>query len=134
MTRDLDHLFDALSRSRFRARFRLGYRDGAYLRSRGIDEVMRHARSFVEERLAPAYPPRDGRQTPMRGHPAFVAQHATGTCCRSCLAKWHGIASGHPLSSAEVDHVLAAIRRWLSRSAADEMPAATQDSDQPRLL
>jgi hypothetical protein len=53
----------------------------------------------------------------MRGHPVFIAQHATATCCRSCLQKWHGIAVGRPLSEAELDHVIGAIMRWL-----DEQP------------
>ena len=67
------------------------------------------------ERLAAAEPVNDGKQTPMRGHPVFIAQHATGTCCRSCLQKWHGIPAGHPLSEAEQEHVVAAIGRWLEQ-------------------
>jgi hypothetical protein len=74
---------------------------------------MEHATSFIETRLAPAHPKNDGRQTPMRGHPVFVAQHATATCCRSCLAKWHGIQSGRALSGDEQSYVLAVIERWL---------------------
>ena len=49
----------------------------------------------------------------MRGHPVFIAQHATATCCRSCLEKWHAIPSGRPLTAPEQEHVIAAIRRWL---------------------
>ena len=75
--------------------------------------VLDHARDFIAKRLAPAEPPNDGRQTPTRGHPVFIAQHATATCCRSCLAKWHGISAGRPLTSAEQEHVVAAIQRWL---------------------
>jgi hypothetical protein len=75
--------------------------------------VLSHAADFVAARLAPALPPNDGRQTPMRGHPVFIAQHATATCCRGCLAKWHGIRSGRPLEPAEQGHAVAAIGRWL---------------------
>ena len=75
--------------------------------------VLDHARDFVRRRLAPALPHNDGRQTPLRGHPVFVAQHATATCCRSCLAKWHGIQAGSALSDKEVEHAVAAIARWL---------------------
>jgi hypothetical protein len=49
----------------------------------------------------------------MRGHPVFVAQHATATCCRSCLAKWHAIPVGRQLSDDEQAHVVSAIERWL---------------------
>lgn len=113
--RDLDHVFPRLAGSRFRSRFRLNPKDRAYLDQRGIDTVREHARDFIAKRLAPADPANDGRQTPMRGHPVFVAQHATATCCRSCLAKWHGIPAGRQLSEEEQAHVVSAIERWLTR-------------------
>jgi len=111
--RNLDDLFAALSRSKFRSRFRLGPRERAYLAERGLDVVLQHARQFITERLAPAQPVNDGRQTPTRGHPVFIAQHATATCCRGCLAKWHRIEAGRELSEAEIEHLLAVLRRWL---------------------
>jgi len=77
--------------------------------------VLEHARDFVAARLAPAAPRDDGRQTPFRGHPVFVAQHATATCCRGCLAKWHRIERGRDLTAAEQARVVAAIERWLRR-------------------
>ena len=111
--RDLDHLFAALGRSAFRARFRLREREAAYLRARGLPTVMEHAAAFIAERLAPAHPANDGKQTPMRNHPAFIAQHATATCCRGCLEKWHRIPRGRELDAEEQHHVLSVIRRWL---------------------
>ena len=111
--RDLDALFTALARSRFRSRFSLGPKERQYLASKGDMAVLDHARDFIAQRLAPAAPRNDGKQTPLRGHPVFVAQHATATCCRRCLAKWHGIESGRPLTVAEQEHVVAAIARWL---------------------
>ena len=111
--RDLDDVFAALQRSPFRQRFRLGAREQEYLRARGMDTVLAHAADFIGQRLAPAEPRNDGKQTPMRGHPVFIAQHATATCCRGCLAKWHGIPAGRPLSDPEQLHAVAAIARWL---------------------
>jgi predicted Fe-S protein YdhL (DUF1289 family) len=111
--RDLDGVFRGLAGSRFRSRFRLGPTDRAYLEARGLPTVLEHAADFVARRLAPAHPARDGKQTPFRGHPVFVAQHATATCCRGCLAKWHHIPEGRELSPAEQAHVVAAIERWL---------------------
>lgn len=102
-----------LARSRFRRRFALGARETAYLRERGPDKVRSHARDFVQSRLAPANPARDGRQTPWRGHPVFVAQHATATCCRKCLQRWHGIAAGRPLTDTELDYTVDLIMAWL---------------------
>src|SRR3974377_561265 len=98
MEHDLDDLFDRMSRSEFRQRFRLRIAEKDYLERRGLDTVMSHGEKFVEERLAPAEPPNDGKQTPMGNHPIFVAQHATGTCCRGCLEKWHRIPKGHALT------------------------------------
>lgn len=115
--RDLDALFATLERSRFRSRFALGPKEREYLASKGLPTVLEHARGFVAQRLAPAFPANDGKQTPMRGHPVFVAQHATATCCRSCLAKWHGIAAGAPLAAEAEAHVVAVIARWLGAEA-----------------
>ena len=111
--RDIDRVFAELARSPFRRRFRLGAQERAYLEKKGLGVVMAHAGDFIGQRLAPANPANDGRQTPFRGHPVFIAQHATATCCRSCLAKRHGIARGHPLADGERDHVLAVLERWL---------------------
>lgn len=111
--RDPEELFEALKRSEFRSRFRLRGREAAYLQRKGLETVLAHAKDFVEQRLAPAEPANDGKQTPMRNHPVFIAQHATATCCRGCLAKWHGIPKGHALSDREVQYVVAVIRRWL---------------------
>jgi len=115
--RDIDALFATLARSPFRRRFRLGAKEQAYLEEKGLATVLGHARTFTDERLAPASPRNDGRQTPMRGHPAFIAQHATATCCRSCLAKWHGIPRGRALGPQEREHVLAVLERWLRGEA-----------------
>jgi hypothetical protein len=111
--RDLDSLFAALSRSPFRQRFRLGDRERDYLTAKGLPTVLDHAADFIARRLAPADPPNDGKQTPFHGHPVFIAQHATATCCRGCLLKWHDIPRGRALTSAEQAHAVAAIERWL---------------------
>jgi predicted Fe-S protein YdhL (DUF1289 family) len=77
--------------------------------------VMKQARELIDRRLAPSSISNDGRQTPWRNHPVFVAQHATATCCRGCLEKTHGITKGHQLTTAELTHVLAALARWLQK-------------------
>jgi hypothetical protein len=111
--RDLDSLFDALTKSRFRSQFRLGPKERAYLAEKTLPTILEHGRQFVRERLAPARPKNDGRQTPMEGHPVFIAQHATATCCRGCLDKWHRIPRGRELTDEETEYVVAALSRWL---------------------
>lgn len=118
MLQSVENALDKLRRSRFRRRFHLNSADAAYLRSRGLPAVMAHAAAFVDDRLAPAQPRNDGRQTPMRGHPVFVAQHATATCCRGCLSRWHVIPAGEPLSGEERGYVLRLIEAWLIRQGA----------------
>ena len=112
--RDQDELFAALARSQFRSRFRLGPKEALYLKERTLPVVLEHGRRFIVERLADAQPKNDGRQTPMRGHPIFVAQHATATCCRGCLAKWHCIPQSQPLTAEQIDYVIAVLARWLA--------------------
>ena len=108
-------LFQRLGQSEFRSSFSLKSNDRHYVREKGMDAVRRHAQDFIAKRLAPAAPANDGRQTPMRGHPVFVAQHATATCCRGCLAKWHGIAEGAALSETEQAYLVDVIMEWITR-------------------
>jgi predicted Fe-S protein YdhL (DUF1289 family) len=111
--KNLDEVFDRLQRSSFRQRFRLQGPEREHLDRKGLNTVMVHAAGFVDKRLAPAHQANDGKQTPMRKHPVFVAQHATATCCRGCLEKWHAIAKGRELSADEKRYVLDVLRRWL---------------------
>ena len=121
---DPEDLFERLARSRFRSRFHLDDQARLYLESRGLDAVMEHGAAFIAERLAPAHPPRDGKQTPMRGHPVFIAQHATGACCRSCLSKWHGMGPGKPLTSEQQKQILRVLRCWIERDFGASIPGS----------
>jgi predicted Fe-S protein YdhL (DUF1289 family) len=123
--RDPDDLFAALSQSSFRRRFRLRGADLAYQHAKGMETVLRHADEMIAARLAPAEPSNDGKQTPMRGHPVFLAQHATATCCRGCLAKWHHIPKGRELTPEERAYVVSVIERWIR---AQESAAPPDDS------
>ncbi|MTD26932.1 DUF4186 domain-containing protein [Erwinia sorbitola] len=109
----LDDLFLRLSRSPFRQRFHLGLAEYRYCRDKGEEIIRQHAAEFIRERLAPAEPVNDGKQTPMRGHPVFIAQHATGTCCRGCLSKWHAIPTHQAISSQQQQWINQVILRWL---------------------
>jgi hypothetical protein len=128
----LDMLFAKLATSSFRNQFHLRQREWDYLQQKGMATVLDHAQAFVQERLAPAYPRNDGKQTPWGNHPVFVAQHATATCCRKCLQKWHGIPNGRSLSDTEQQYILQVIERWLrtelTRSIA-ELPESSESSE-----
>lgn len=111
----IDRTLDALSRQPFRAKFRLRGPDRATAGTGGPVTVRRHARELIDQRLAPARPRNDGKQTPYRGHPVFVAQHATATCCRTCLQRWHRIPEGRHLTRDERAYVVTVICRWIAR-------------------
>ncbi|MHC4243653.1 MAG: DUF4186 domain-containing protein [Planctomycetota bacterium] len=113
--RDIDELFTALGRSRFRSRFRLSGKEAEYFKQKGMTAILEHARDFVMRRLAEANPANDGKQTPMRNHPIFIAQHATGTCCRKCLQKWHYISMCKSLTEEQIDYIVEVLEHWLSK-------------------
>lgn len=127
--RDFDELFYRLARSDFRRRFCLKHADIEYIENKGLQTIRRHAEDFIARRLAPASIPNDGRQTPMRGHPVFIAQHATGCCCRGCLAKWHGITSGHRLTADEQRYVVNVIMDWIKRQMAEKKLQSEKDME-----
>ena len=109
------NLWKRLSQSKFRSSFSLKANDRSYVSEKGMEKVREHACDFIRKRLAPAEIPNDGKQTPMRGHPVFVAQHATATCCRGCLEKWHHIPKGRELTETEQEYVVNVIMEWIRR-------------------
>ena len=110
---ELDDVFARLATSSFRRRFHLKKKERDYLHRRGMKVILEHAAEFIEQRLAPTYPAKDGKQTPWGNHPVFVAQHATGTCCRTCLQKWHGVPKGKRLDAEEQQYIVDVIEHWL---------------------
>ena len=102
-----------LSKSKFRSSFHLNNKLKEYIKEKGIDVINSHAYDFINKRLKPAYIPNDGKQTPMKSHPVFIAQHATATCCRNCLYKWHNIQKNKELTNEEVDYIVDIIMSWI---------------------
>ena len=117
MTKDewYKQLFERLENSRFRSRFHLKQNDIDYIHEKGLDTIRKHAEDFITKREAPAYIPNDGKQTPMRGHPVFIAQHATATCCRECIRKWHKIQPSRELSQVQQEYLVDVIMTWIER-------------------
>ena len=113
--KNIDEMLYSLSKSKFRNSFHLKEKDKEYIIQKGIDKIESHAYDFLRKRLASSYIPNDGKQTPMRGHPVFIAQHATATCCRSCLYKWYKIPKGVNLSKKDIDYIVDVIIAWISK-------------------
>ena len=115
MNNDINDVLDRLSKSTFRNSFHLKEKDFVYIEDKGMIKIKEHAYDFVNKRLK-GYPIfDDGRQTPMRGHPVFIAQHATGCCCRGCLYKWHGISRDRELTKNEINYIVELMMTWIKR-------------------
>ena len=113
MDNTIINVLSALNRSSFRAKFTLRGKELVYLHEKGRETIKQHAYDFINCRIAPAAPKNDGKQTPMKGHPVFIAQHATATCCRNCILKWHKIEKGKALNEKEVDYLVDVIVAWI---------------------
>lgn len=111
----IENILNSLSKSNFRSKFHLKQKDKDYICEKGIEKIRDHAYDFVNRRLAPKVIKNDGKQTPMRGHPVFIAQHATATCCRGCLYKWHKIPNGIELDEKQKEYIIEVIMAWINR-------------------
>ncbi len=109
MNAQLTQTLELLKKSTFRSKFKLSSKDRQYIQDKGIEAIRQHAIDFIKSRIAPQYPRNDGKQTPMKGHPVFIAQHATATCCRGCIKKWHWIKKEMELSDQEMQFLVGLI-------------------------
>lgn len=115
MDEKVKNILDRLSKSKFRSSFHLKDKDILYIEDKGIDKIRNHAYDFVTKRLADTSNVTDGKQTPMKGHPVFIAQHATGTCCRRCLEKWHHISKNKNMTDDDIKYVVDIIMSWIEK-------------------
>lgn len=109
----------SLSKSKFRSSFHLKKKDIDYCYDKGLAVIEEHAYEFIKQRLAKKIIMNDGKQTPMKGHPVFIAQHATGTCCRGCLYKWHKIEKNKDLNDKEISFIVRLIMEWIKKEIHD---------------
>lgn len=119
----IDEALDKLSKSKFRSSFHLSEKDKAYIEEKGIETIRLHATDFITSRLAPQYIANDGKQTPMKGHPVFIAQHATACCCRGCLYKWYKVKPGKELNDIQIEKIVNLIMAWIEREINAESKA-----------
>lgn len=111
----IDEALLKLGRSSFRSKFHLSQKDRQYIDEKGLEAIRRHAEDFVKTRLAPAVIPNDGKQTPMKGHPIFVAQHACACCCRGCLNKWYKVPKNKELTALQQQKIVNLLMAWIEK-------------------
>lgn len=110
-----DEILNRLSKSKFRSKFKLKDKEKIYIETKGLETIKSHAKDFIKKRIAPANIPNDGKQTPMKGHPVFIAQHATATCCRGCINKWHKFPKSTELTEPQQDYLVDLIMEWIKK-------------------
>ena len=125
-------LFEHLGNSKFRSSFHLKQKDIDYINEKGLETIREHARDFIAKREAPAVIPNDGKQTPTKGHPVFIAQHATATCCRECIRKWHKIQPGRDLSQIQQEYLVDVIMTWIQQEL--DRYGAIAKGERPKIL
>jgi len=104
----IDNKLDQLEKSKFRSKMKLKEKDFEYIKSKGLDVIESHALDFISKRLKEKTE-KDGKQTPYKGHPVFIAQHGTGTCCRECLYKCE------ILEEEDIKYIVSIIMGWINR-------------------
>ena len=111
----IDEALSNLQKSSFRSKFHLSKKDIDYINEKGLDTIRQHAFDFINKRLAPAYISNDGEQTPMKGHPVFIAQHACACCCRGCLNKWYKVKKDVALTEIQQEKIVNLLMTWIER-------------------
>lgn len=112
---DVSGVLYRLSKSKFRSSFHLTKKMKNYIDEKGMDTVKKHTVDFIVKNISDAYPKNDGKQTPMKGHPTFIAMHACACCCRTCLYKWHHIEKGRELTRDEKNYIYKLLITWIER-------------------
>ena len=113
MNEKIKDVLDWLCKSKFRSAFHLKDKDMLYIKDKGVDKIREHAYDFISKRIVDTSNVTDGKQTPMRGHPVFIAQHATGTWCRGCLEKWHHINKNKKMDKNDTDYIVNVFMSWI---------------------
>ena len=112
----IEQAIEKLKKSRFRSSFHLTQKEQLYLEEKGMDVMRKHAEDFVRQKLAPADPVNDGKQTPMHGHPVFKAMHAAACCCRGCLNKWYRVPLHQELTESQQQRIVNLLMAWIDRN------------------
>lgn len=120
MEKNIEYTLYRLSKSKFRSSFHLSNKLREYTKEKGLDLIKKHAYEILEKRLKIYDELKDGKQTPYKNHPVFIAQHACACCCRGCLEKWYKIDKAKELSAEEIDFFADLIVAWIKKELTSE--------------
>ena len=121
MDNNINKLLNSLSKSKFRGSFHLNNRMKNYVNEKGMAKIQRDAKEIIIKRLSSKNLLNDGKQTPMKQvHPVFIAQHATGCCCRGCLERIHHISKRKELNKYEINYIIEVLVEWIKKEIGEE--------------
>ena len=121
MNNNINKLLNSLSKSKFRGSFHLNNKMKNYVNEKGMAKIQMDAKEIIIKRLSSKNPVNDGKQTPMKQvHPVFIAQHATGCCCRGCLERIHNISKEKELNEIEINYIVEVLIKWIKREIGEE--------------
>jgi exodeoxyribonuclease V alpha subunit len=113
-TQSMEDLFAKLLKSKFRRKFHLNDADFQIIDKKGLDLLWEETKLILQDRVS-VLKENDGMQTPFKGHPCFVGQHALGLCCRNCIEKWHGIPKELELEENHLDYFADLLLAWYAQ-------------------
>jgi hypothetical protein len=90
-----------------------------HARRKGRRELHAAARRRLETSVGKAGMAFDGRQTPREGNTVYYAQHATASCCRTCIEYWHDIPKERDLTVSELSYLSTLVISYLDERLPD---------------
>jgi hypothetical protein len=121
-TDDVAFVFEQLRHELIRHHFwHLPFDDKAinHARRKGRRQLHEAARRRLETSVGKAGMAFDGRQTPREGNTICYAQHATASCCRTCIEYWHDIPKDRDLTADELSYLSTLVIAYLDERLPD---------------
>ena len=126
--RDSEYTFSMLRIEMIRHKYwhqSLNERERNYAKRKGRAGIRIAAEKRIRSSVGPKEPYKDGTQTPWAGHLLYYAQHATASCCRTCIAEWHAIPTGRALSGDEIEYLTDLVCDYVD----ERMPELTENGE-----
>ncbi|WP_372655987.1 DUF4186 family protein [Halobacteriovorax sp.] len=123
-------IFRRLGCSKVCCKFKLKDEQWEYLAKRGFDTILLEGRSLIVKIFNEDSLSHSCKVAPVQTHPIYIALHATGTCCRSSLEKWHKIPKSKELKEKDIFYILLVVKEWIIRQ---EKPSHLIKSEKSQL-
>jgi hypothetical protein len=114
---DVDYTFHALKFELIRHVYwhrNIDERAMNYAKRKGKLGLIETAEHFLRKYIAKPADAFSSISTSMDGNPIHYAQHATATCCRRCIEKWHGIPPDRYLQEDEILYFLRLVQLFIN--------------------